>query len=197
MRSSERAPLVSPNRERASRATHQSFDQPRAAVRCRDNGAQQEAPQLAKATLAERRFDERIDVLEGREVPADRVVRVRSLHDQGPTRLMRAATARTVTRIRTGMRGHNARHTRRRGTRRRRVNHAEREQGVSGVRTVYHSFRETPIVLRERSDRRSREKYELPLTPAGTVRAQARSEMLQSRSGLADDSGGGNEGTTY
>ena len=177
MRPSERAPLVSPNRERASRATHQSFDQPRAAVRCGDSGAQQEALQRSKTTLADRPLVERIDDLEGREVLADRVVRVRSLHDQGPTRLMRAATARTVTRIRTGMRGHNARHARRRGTRRRRVNHAERERGVSGVQTVYHSFRETPIVLRERSDRRSREKYELPLTPAGTVRALARARV--------------------
>jgi prophage regulatory protein len=177
MRSSERAPLVSANREGASRATHQSFDQPRAAVRCSDNGVQQEALQLAKATLAERRPAERIDVLEGREVSADRVVRVRSLHDQGPTRLMRAACAKTVTGIRAGMRGCNVRYWRGRSTRRRRVNHAEREQGISDDETVDHSFRETPIVLRERSDRCSREKYELPLTRAGTVRAEATERM--------------------
>lgn len=177
MRSSERAPLVSPNRERASRATHQSFDQPRAAVRCGDNGAQQEVLGPAKTPLAERRLVGRADVVEGREVLVDRVVRVRSLHDQGPTRLMRAARAKTVTRIRARMRSCNAGHPRDRSTRRHRVNHAEREWGISEVKRVYHSFRETPIVLREKSDRCCREKYELPLTRAGTVRALTRERM--------------------
>lgn len=67
------------------------------------------------------------------------------------------------------------------------MNHAERERGISGVQTVYHSFRETPIVLRERSDRRAREKYELLLTRAGTTRALAgkayQARCLQIRDG--------------
>ena len=141
------------------------------------NGAQQEALQPAKATLVDRRLAARVDVVEGREVLADRVVSVCSLHDQGPTRLMRASRAKTVTGIRAGMRGCNARRPRIAVTRRRRVNHAEREQGVSGVQCGLSLISRDPNRFERESDRRSREKYELPLTRAGTVRALARTRV--------------------